>query len=181
MIKIADGFRLPESIDLSVLETLPVMSHPYGGLQPSNDVFRWMTYYDADGEIAFARNLGTFMPEVAAYTVEFLSSRVEGKFDPHRVNFMRTLGNVSPHIDEGGRNCCINIGVRGASNAVTQFAISDNFEAEHGECTVQDGCAYLLDVSRIHAVKSVKHEHRLLISYGFGVSFDDVLKRVRRL
>jgi len=93
MIKITDGFQLSASVDLSVLDRIPIMDHPYGDSQPSNDVFRWMTYYNANGEIGFARNLGTFMPEVAECVVSFLSRCMEGSFDPHRVNFMRTRGS----------------------------------------------------------------------------------------
>ncbi len=187
MVKIGSGFQLPSSIDLSILDTIPVMVHKYGDPQPDKGTFRWMTYVDEgnySGSIGFARNVSTFMPEVAEYVVDYLSGLMDIKFEPGRVNFMRTVGDVVPHRDEGGRVSCINIGVRGGPNAITRIGVHDNhetFEAEHIDHIVEDGCAYVLDVSRLHAVKAVNKEPRLLLGYGFGVQASAVLTRLRKL
>lgn len=183
MIKLGSGFQLPSSIDLSLLDRIPVLAHKYGDPQPSKETFHWMEYHQgSEGSIGFARDTGTFMPEVADYVVSYLSTLVDIKFDLARVNFMRTVGDVAPHTDEGGRLCCINIGVKGGPNAITQIGTNNDyptFDAEHTDYVVEDGCAYLLDVSRVHAVRAINAEPRLLISYGFGVTADKILSRVR--
>ena len=184
MVKITDGFQLSASVDLSVLDHIPIMDHPYGDSQPSNDVFRWMTYYNANGEIGFARNLGTFMPEVAECVVSFLSRCMEGSFDPHRVNFMRTRGSIDAHTDEGGRRCCINIGIRDSDAAITRTSNDNRYETFstcHTDHVVEVGSVYLLDVSRIHSVVALDSRERLLITYGFGATASQVLSRVKKM
>jgi hypothetical protein len=185
MIKIGSGFAFPATMDLRILDTLPVHVHKYGSPQPSVSNFMWMEYNNEGfhtGRISFCRNIGTHWPEAAYHVIEYLSSLLpDWPLDPNRVAFMRTYGNIAPHRDEGGRLCCINIGIRDSDVAVTRVSLDDDFDTfdrEYEDHTVNDGCSYLLDVSRVHAVYQTSLGNRLLISYGFGVPAERVLSHL---
>jgi hypothetical protein len=185
MIKIGEGFAFPSNIDLSVLDKLPVHVHRYGSPQPDSSVFQWMEYYNEgyEGSIAFCRNIGTHWPEAASTVIEFLDTVLPNwPLDPNRVTFMRTAGEIPPHRDEGGRLCAINIGVRDASSATTRVSLDDDFDTfdtDYADYVAQDGCAYLLNVSRVHSVYTTRPGKRLMVSYGFGVPFSRVRAGLR--
>ena len=182
MLQIGSGFQLPPSIDLRVLDRLPVIDHKYGDPQPDSMTFKWMRYVQPEGYISFARNLGAYMPLVAYHVTEYLKTVIDVPIPFARVNFMKTAGCVGPHRDEGGRKSVINIGIRNASAAITRVSLDndfDTFETEYEDYTVEDGCAYVLDVDNVHAVLDQKGGERLLITCGFGVPARELLKRVK--
>jgi len=177
MIEIGTGFKLPESIDLSTLNKLPIQVHKYGDPQPSKDTFRWMSYQNEgniSGSIDFARDCGKFFPEVANYTVEYLSNLLDMHLSPNFVNFMKTNGNITPHTDEV-RKSCINIGIENTESAITRFYINDT----HKDYCVKPGSVYLVDVSKTHAVHSTNNITRLLITYGFVQTFDQIYNKLK--
>lgn len=142
-----------------------------------------MEYKSTTGNIGFARNVGAFFPAAAHHVVEYLAKLLPAGWplDIHRVIFMRTIGGVQPHRDEGGRRCCINIGIRDADTSITRTSRDDNFDTfdtNYDDFVVENGSAYLLDVSRVHAVIEKRPARRLLISYGFGVPFADMLAKI---
>jgi hypothetical protein len=174
LVKIGEGFQLPSTIDLSILDDLPVYIHKYGSPQPPKGTFHWMTYHnenDITGDIAFARNCGQFFPEVAAYAKDYLENLLGSNLLASRVNFMKTTGDITPHTDEG-RTCCINIGIRNTDAADTLFHLPDGTLERH---VVEPGSAYLVNVSNTHSVKATRPVERLLITYGFGMTFDQIL------
>src|SRR4051812_31788854 len=178
VIKIGEGFKLPDSFDIGILDKLEVYRHKYGSPQPDASVFRWMQYSNEGnyaGYIAFARDLGTHLPAVADHIAHYLSGVIDVPIDPHRIGFMCTGGNITPHRDEGGRKTCINIGLRDSDSAITRVSLDDDFDTfdtEYEDHTVQNGCAYMLNVARIHAVFQQRSARRLLVTYGMGASFD---------
>ena len=185
MLKIGSGYQLPAGTDLSVLDRLPVHVHKYGDPQPDNQVFRWMQYASStpdEGYIAFARNLGNFMPEVARSVADFLESKMDIQIDVHRVNFMKTVGYVGPHRDEV-RTSVINIGIQNTDAAFTRESLDndyDTFETEYEDTMVEIGSAYVVNVQNVHAVIPRSMKERLLITCGFGVTYDQLLTRLKR-
>lgn len=185
MIKIGEGFQMPNGFDFGILDHLTVYRHKYGESQPDASTFRWMQYTNEGnyvGYIAFARDLGTHMPQVADHIAHYLTSLIDIPIDPHRIGFMSTGGDITPHRDEGGRRTCINIGVREADSSITRVSLDDDFDTfdtEYEDHTVQDGSAYLLNVSRIHAVFQQRKARRLLITYGMGATFEQLKTKLR--
>lgn len=173
-LHLADDFFLPPEIDLSILDTIPVVVHKYGDPQPNLDSFYWMTYSNEGnviGEIGFARKCGTFFPEVATYVVNYLKGLTGINLDPARVSFMRTRGNILPHTDEA-RACCINIGIRDTESARTSFPKNNT------SIVMKPGSVYLIDTSSCHEVLELVPKERLLISCGFGVHFSKIQEAI---
>jgi hypothetical protein len=181
MVEIGNDFVLPSHIDLSILDNIPTRVHNYGDPQPPKDEFSWMIYnipaeeYEP-GLIGFARNSYKGLPEVADYTVKYLSRYFDYKFSVEYVNFIKTSGIVPFHIDEGTRKSCINIGIMGSENAITSFLCDDGSTKDY---IVKHSSAYLVDVSTSHGVKTIIDKPRLLITYGIGLDFEDMYSRLR--
>lgn len=178
LVRIGTDFVLPTTINLSILDEIPVVVHKYGDPQPPKDVFRWMSYKnegDVIGNIDFARDCGKFFPEVADYVVGYLSELFNMKFSGDYVNFMRTTGDIVKHTDEA-RKCCINIGIQNTNTASTRFYNSDNTYTDY---TVIPGNAYLVDVSKPHSVHSSDNSTRLLLTYGMTYTSEQVYSRLK--
>lgn len=178
LLEVGTGFKLPDSIDLSILDDIPVMVHKYGDEQPPKDVFRWMSYKNegnVNGNIDFARDCGKFFPEVAEYVVWYLSELFDMKFSKEYVNFMRTSGDIVRHTDEVRRSC-INIGIKNTDSAITRFYE----ETTALDFRVKQGSVYLLDVSKPHSVHSDDNSTRLLITIGFEKTFLQIYDKIKR-
>ncbi len=183
-----DGFVFPKSFDISVLENLPIYKHHYGMPMEANPTTLYWTEYQPSrpgtGTISFARKLYIEYPEVAMYLAGYLNSLFPRiNFDYRRVNLLKTKGNIQPHVDESNRMCCINIGIKNSSLAVTRSSCvkdKDLFEGNYQETVCKDNHAYLLDTSSYHEVVSKDDAvERYLFTFGLGVSFETMKKEFR--
>lgn len=178
MVKIGTGFKLPNNIDLSILDSLPVYIHKYGDKQPTLDHFSWMSYrskYGHMGQIDFARACEIFMPSAAEYFINYLSKIIDITDILGSVSFIRTSGNVAAHVDEM-RTSCINIGICNTESAITRFY---NTDGTLSDFTVAVGDVYLMDVSKRHAVVTNNKSVRLLMSYNMTCSFENILCKMQ--
>lgn len=183
MIKlVGNNFSLDGIFDLNLLAGLDETIHVYGTkIDTPVDKFIWMTYASGQGTISFSRNTSKFCPDVALYVVSYLETLFDIQFSVDRVHFIRTRGSVKAHRDEDGRKCCINIGVKNANSATTSYSTTDRYETftrDRVDFVCQDGSTYLLDTSRLHSVTGCEQD-RFLITYGFGASYDQVLRKLR--
>lgn len=178
MVKIGENFKLPDYVDLSILDSLPIYIHRYGDKPPPVDHFNWISYrskYGHMGQIDFARKCETFMPNAAEYLVNYLSKIIDITDISGSVSFIRTSGNVAAHIDEM-RTTCINIGIRNTESAITRFY---NTDGTLSDFTVAVGDVYLMDVSKRHSVITNSKSVRLLMSYNILCSFENILCRIQ--
>jgi hypothetical protein len=185
IFELDSNFSVPKSFNLDILDNLEVKKHIYG--QPKDEdpsYVYWLEYQpykEYSGTISFARRLYLDYPEVANYVKDYLSSLFpEIPFDIRRVNLIKTTGSISPHTDESLRRCSINIGLKNSSSAITRTSNTKDYNI-FGEVAIdnvcQDGTAYLLDTSSIHEVVSADPSiNRYLFTYGFGRSFEEILK-----
>lgn len=181
-IEFDTNFKLPESFNPDMLDTLPIHKHRYGQPMEENPTTLYWTEYQpyqhGDGTISFARKLYLQYPEVAQHVVDYINKFFPGlPLDIQRVNLIKTHGSIRQHMDESNRKCCINIGIKNADGAITKTSSTRNHfmypsVAEAHQC--QNGHAYLLDTSCIHQVIAINNEPRYLFTYGFGESFDSV-------
>jgi hypothetical protein len=183
IIKIGDNFNLNGIFDISLLNGIKEVFHNYGSdfANVPLDEFVWMTYKLDEGSISFTRNTYLFYPEIATHVGKYLTDIIDFPFDPGRVHFLKTTGVVKPHRDEGGRQCCINIGIKNSSAAETHYSRKDVIETffeDHESLICEDGSAYLLDTSKAHAVVGNSNE-RLLLTYGFGTPFASIVGRLK--
>jgi hypothetical protein len=180
--KIGDRFSLENVFDINLLNGVEEVIHEYGTeFNIPADKLLWMNYSRPEGTIGFTRNTSKFYPELTKYVVKYLESLIDLKFYPERVHFIRTRGSIVPHRDEAGRKCCINIGIHNSNSAITQYSDIDaeeTFMQDYKECVCEDGSAYLLDTSKLHAVIGDSRD-RLLITYGFGATYDQILGKLR--
>lgn len=186
-VEIENNFRPPGFFDIDGLIDLPIYKHRYGQPMEANPTKLYWTEYqpytEGDGTISFARKLYLEYPDVALYVAGYLERLFGFKFDYKRVNLLKTRGSIRSHIDESNRACCINIGLRNSSAAITRSSNTKDFTAyeqiaEDHVC--QDNHVYLLDTSSVHEVKSLRDEDRFLFTYGLGRSFDDVYQLYKR-
>ena len=133
------------------------------------------------GSISFTRNTDKhpILSEMVTLILQIFSEIFDKELPllRERVHFIRTKGSIVPHRDEGGRRCCINIGVKNSTGALTKLSIDDKFETfdeQHETYIIDPGVGYLLDTSRIHAVAATNDQPRYLITYGFAESFAKV-------
>lgn len=168
---------------LEELNAYKTQIHVYGDTQPTGDELFWMQYAgpaDATGDIGFMRQIEKRYPEFALGVVNYLKGLFPKiPFTTERVILIRTRGNVAAHRDEV-RSCCINIGLMNSSSACTLVSNDDDertMESNHEETVIQDGQAYLLDVSRLHAVEAIENVDRILVSYGFLATYDKILSQ----
>jgi hypothetical protein len=185
IIKVGDDFSLDGIFDVNILLSTEEMLHQYGTItEIPTDRFLWMNYAGAVGKIGFSRNTSKFYPELTDYVVKYLESLIDLSpyyLYPERVHFIRTRGYANPHRDEAARNCCINIGVLNTATGTTLYSENDKEETFTEDCQkfiCQDGSAYLLDTSKLHAVDGSDVD-RILITYGFGATFDQIRSRLR--
>lgn len=186
MEKIGSGFVYPsDSISVDAAMAFPQVHHYYGMSQPENTgPLFWMSYrVPGDvGTIKFLRRFGTTYPDVGRAVCEFLSSLVDYPFVNERVNLVWTRGHIPEHIDESGRACAINIGLRNSDTAYTIASRSKDEKAWRGHAItdrVQDGCAYLLDTGSMHEVVSRDPlADRILLTYAFQESYDQLKELV---
>ena len=188
--KLASDFYVP--VDFNVLETLPEYEHVYGDKQMPPSTPHWMTYSKPrddswglePGKISFTRLTGTLMPEFVSSVVKKLEEKFGNvvPWDKDRVHIIRTTGFILPHVDEI-RTAVINIGLKNSSSAETKFArsgsINDFRTGNVNTYICQDGGVYVLDVSKYHAVYSVTNSERYLITYGFGITYDELIKLLK--
>jgi hypothetical protein len=176
--KVASDFSLDNVIDLTYLDTLPVVMHTYGKTTIIPEEFCWMSYRShTSGEISFTRHTNKFVPKFTNYVASFLANIIDVPILPERVHFLRTCGRVTPHVDEAGRKCCLNIGLKNSSSAITR--IYSNGAINDFVC--EDGSVYLLNTSIMHSVEGSDNISRLLITYGFGSTFDVIKSRLKNV
>lgn len=183
IIKVGDDFSLDGIFDVNLLLSAEEIEHHYGTItEIPTDRFLWMNYAGTVGKIGFSRNTGKFYPALALHVVSYLEKLFDIEFYPERVHFIRTSGYVNPHRDEGNRTCCINIGVLNTATGTTLYSKNDKeetFVEDSQKFICQDGSAYLLDTSKLHAVDGSDVD-RILITYGFfGRTFEQILSRLR--
>lgn len=181
--KVGEKFQSNGLIDFNELDTLPIVTHLYGAdfSNVPSDQMCWMTYGNSNGTISFSRNTKLKYPDFCNHVVSYLENLFDLKFYPERVHFIKTTGTVGIHRDEAGRNCCINIGLLNSDKAVTQISTENDvslFEENYHSYIVEPGCAYLLNTQLLHRVQS-EEEKRILVTYGFGATYEQVLSKVR--
>lgn len=178
--KILDQNLLEKYLEIALL--LPDVVHKYGEDFKLPEYPCWMSYANEGGivgSISFTRN--TFqhaqLKEMSYYVINILRKLFKGNFplDPARVHILKTVGDIVVHRDEAGRKCCINIGIKNTSGAITHTSINQTRETFHDNHTshqLLDGYGYLLNTYEYHSVEYVNSDPRFLITYGFGADFD---------
>lgn len=166
---------------IDVAEMLEVVSHQYNTPYNVPPYPCWMEYSGTQGAISFSRNTDKHpvLSEMVTLVLHAFSKNFNKNFpfSRERVHFIRTKGDVAPHRDEGGRKCCINIGIKNSTGALTKLGIDDNIETfneRYETHTINPGVGYLVDTSRLHAVTAINNQPRYLITYGFAQSFSTV-------
>jgi hypothetical protein len=165
-------------------EQLETVVHKYGGDLNILDYPCWMEYKNEGnivGSISFSRHTSKhpILKDMVLRVADILIPIVPS-FTPNRIHLIRTVGSIPPHRDEGNRMCCINIGLKNSSSAITKISndgIRENFSTNNTAYTVEDGVGYLLNTNHLHSVEGDLHTPRYLITYGFGTKFE-ILKRV---
>lgn len=177
MIRIST-FKFPHYLfDLQKLDVYPTLTHVYGKEPPVSDKTHWMSYQAPRlaGEISFLKNMYLHHLEFTTHVAYFLSELIGEECVPARVNFMKTKGSILKHVDEAGRKCAINIGVRNSNHATTHYFVDGNNQS----AICQDEGVYLLNTASPHAVEANSTEERLLLTYGFGVSYKTLAEKFR--
>jgi len=184
LVDLDNKFIMPDFFNIDILENLPIHKHVYGQpMDPDPKTLYWTEYQYAEGMISFARKLYIEYPEVAKYIVSYMKTLFPNVlFDYQRVGLLKTRGDVTPHCDESNRKCCINIGIKNSSSAITKTSklkvpeyTRELFEEVCASNRCQDGSAYLLDTSSVHEVISLDLTvNRYLFTYGFGRSFEEI-------
>ena len=165
-----------------VASELPEFVHKYGKNFSIPVYPCWMSYSNEGGmtgSISFTRN--TFkhpdLKEMSFYIIDILKKLFVTGFvlDPARIHILKTSGDITIHRDEAGRKCCLNIGVKNTSGALTHTSVNqtrETFKDNHTTDQLLDGYGYLLNTYEYHSVESVNSEPRFLITYGFGADFN---------
>lgn len=176
----------PADFEKYIAETnsFETVVHKYGTKFVVPDYPCWMEYRDEEGiigSISFTRNTlkNNILKEMCENVAVILDSITVDKFtpDPNRVHFIKTKGNILPHRDEAGRMCCINIGIKNSSSAVTKIGNIDSHVDFYNNCTdyvIEDGFGFLVNTNKYHAVSGDMNKSRYLITYGFGSNFNDI-------
>jgi hypothetical protein len=176
-----NNFQNPPGIDVSILDTLPIKKHHYGGFIEANPTeLYWLEYQQAGGgNISFVRKLYLQYPDVAEYLVNYIrQSFPKLELYKERVNILKTVGSIVPHVDESNRMCSINIGVKNSKGAITKMSstrVRSEYESTVKTYQCQDGHGYLIDTSCFHEVIAVNQEPRYLFTYGFGRDFNTIM------
>lgn len=165
-------------------ESLEIVTHKYGTVTNLPNYPCWMEYLNegnVQGSISFTRHTDQhpILKDMVSLIMEKFSLIFPKQLPllRERVHFIRTKGDIVPHRDESGRKCCINIGVKNSTGALTKIGIDNTYETfdeRNHSYVVDSGVGYLVDVGRIHAVIALNNEYRYLITYGFAQSFDTI-------
>lgn len=126
----------------------------------------------------FTRNFGVNFPKESIEVIEYLkklqsttkkedikdpvmfNTFIKHKFDYKRVGLIKAVAGVDilPHKDNG-RKFVINIGLKNSNTCTTYVADSFNnkdfWDLNPESFTMEDGDAYILNVDKSHAVKSL--------------------------
>jgi len=170
---------------IDAIDSLPIVSKDYGAPYANLDHPYLMKYNShLVGYIAFTRNTHKhpILKELCDKVVPIISNfvKVGEAIVPDRVHIIKTENRVPAHIDEGGRVCCINIGLKNSNTAITRFGndnLRETFYTSYTDFEVEDGHAYLVNVSRLHAVMG-SSVPRYLITYGFGETYKELLGQI---
>lgn len=169
---------------IDIVDSLPVITKVYGESYNVPDYPCLMRYNShLDGYIAFTRNthyvLKDMCDEIASIISMFINT---GEIiSPTKVHVIKTEGSIPPHIDEGGRRCCINIGLKNSSSALTRFGIDNergSFCEKYVDFNVIEGHGYLVNVARLHAVIG-NSSPRYLITYGVHNTYSEIYSGIR--
>lgn len=183
----------PAEFDQYIVESekLETVVHKYGGSFDIPDAPCWMQYLNeggVEGSISFSRHTykHPILREMVDKIVAALTPIFPNQYPPttEGVHFMRTIGSIVPHRDEAGRMCCINIGIKNSSSAITKISNNDqfyNFKNNHTKYQIEDGVGYLLNTHQIHAVDGSLEVPRYLITYGFKQNFKTMSQALRPL
>lgn len=167
-------------------EKLETVVHKYGTPFNIPNYPCWMQYLNEGntlGSISFSRNtiLNPLLNEMTDKIVEIFQSTFSKNFKPDkkRVHLLRTIGSIVKHKDEANRLCCINVGIKNSSVAITKIStdgIRKNFEKNSYDIKLEDGIGYLLNTNQWHSVEGTVETPRYLITYGFQKSFVEIQK-----
>ncbi len=195
------GSNLDIRFDVKQVLDLREVVHTYGSgkfPQIPNELC-WLTYEEQrvdiskygetqTGAISFSRNTAQYLPDLVEPVVDLLLKTFPAiAWRKDRVHLIRTHGYIPPHTDEV-RTCALNIGLAWSNTAETQ-ASTNNQELDftvgakdYSTYVMQDREAYLLDVSKFHAVSPLTlfSQPRYLVTYGFGVPYHNVLWALNR-
>lgn len=181
--EIFDHFMFADLIE--IVETLPLYKHQYGQKFETPEFPVWMTYLNKDNiplPISFTRNthMDPRLNRMCKSIADLLKNKFAYDFDYKKIHCIKTSGMVPAHRDEGGRNCCINIGIKNSEKAITTVA-KNKHETEINNInsvnfTVKDGYAYLLNTNCLHKVNQNSDVNRYLITYPFTDLFENICK-----
>jgi hypothetical protein len=180
---------------IAELESVEGYIHERGAPQLS-DFSRplWLTYQppapDGNpwGTISFLRRATLFWPELGHLVADHISHLLGVKLPSKYMSIIRSRGSVAPHVDEA-RVTSVNVGYVNTESARTicwdstdERLVRSEFSSRPPDLEKQceDRHAYLLDVSRVHAVISKDQTDRYLLSYPFNVPYaqvNDLLQR----
>lgn len=167
-------------------EKLDTIVHKYGTTFNIPNSPCWMKYDNEGGEegsISFTRH--TYDHPILKEMVEDIIKILTPFFpknnlpNKNRIHLVKTIKSIFPHVDESGRLCCINIGIKNASSAETFISsdgVKENFYHNREKHVLKDGYGYLVNTSQYHSVTSSSDIPRYLITYGFGVPIDVIIK-----
>lgn len=181
--EIAAGFQIPDKQDLAKLNSLQIRPHRYGEAMPDFSAEFWLTYLQPElpsGHISFFRNCSTMFPDLVDYTIDFLSKVVDIKISPDRVNLMRSIGTILPHIDTS-RKTAINIGLLNTSKGITRIGRSESYEdyEQYSEdYRIKEGHVYAVNVSNVHSVIANPTTVRLSITIAIDQEYSKLVSQV---
>lgn len=187
--------------DLKQVLDLREVVHTYGSgsFPPVPRELCWLTYEEQRvdiskygetqiGSISFTRYTSVFLPEFVESVTDVLKEKFPAiAWRNDRVHLIRTQGYIPPHVDEV-RTCALNIGLSESNSAETQLGMNNQesdflvLSRDYTTYIMQDREAYLLDVSKFHAVRPLTlfSQPRYLVTYGFGVPYRNVLWTLNR-
>ncbi len=173
-------------LDKSLLDNLPEVTRKYNSAEPLLNQAGWITYgrpmreINTDhGTISFSTHTHKIFPKFTDDVMDRLHEFITPNYtwNKNRIRLIRTTGYILSHTDED-RNSCINVGLFNSDTAITHFGKNNSF-ADFDEpmntstYRCNDGDAYLLNVSNVHAVyPTTGTGPRYLITYGFAEDFD---------
>jgi hypothetical protein len=172
---------------IEISETYPIVYRTYGTPPPVCNFPHWTAYQNrppASGMNAFTDHINDESPlrEMQIQVARLIQPLLDDfNIVADRIRLMKSVGSLNRHIDEGGRRCCINIGLRNSSTAVTRYSYGTHidFQKTAKSFRVEEGHAYLLNTNILHDVVGDKSLTRYLITYGFRESYDEVFSKLR--
>lgn len=184
LYEIDNTFIPPVNFNLNELSYLPTTNLKNDGKPsvPDPDSLFWLEYPAINkgfGTIGFIRFLYLGYPTIAEYVKSYLQQFFISSYelDIRRVAILRTVGNIGIHTDEGGRTCCLNLGLKNTDGATTTVSQTKNLDEYHITATEKicfDNHLYLLDTSNLHQVTARNNNPRYLFTYGFNKPFNEI-------